>query len=351
MIASYDFDDEFLKLLSVPRDTKMYVTNRKKTRKINEIHAMSKKGGGIMGPLGSIEAVTAITNIPINYYVEFSFDAIDEIADILGPVTFDVPDIEGGGKGMNYDDPTQDLHIHLKPGVQEISGNQYQQLLRYRKSNNEKIDGSDTSRVQRQQEFVKAILEQKVNMSLIVKATDIYAKVKKNIKTNFSAGEIAKYATHLPKLSSDKVTTFSLPGADKHSTAWYFECDFDAAKTLIETEFGYDASNITNRVEITGEKLKTPGKVNSEKPSSEDKTSNKQETSKTEKPKASEPTKTKAPVDEEKEETPSAKPTHKATPKPTEKPQEAEEETPKKTVEPARPTPNTSEADDVIDLE
>lgn len=351
MIASYDFDDESLKLLSVPRDTKMYVTNRKKTRKINEIHAMSKKGGGIMGPLGSIEAVTAITNIPINYYVEFSFDAIDEIADILGPVTFDVPDIEGGGKGMNYDDPTQDLHIHLKPGVQEISGNQYQQLLRYRKSNNEKIDGSDTSRVQRQQEFVKAILEQKVNMSLIVKAHDIYAKVKKNIKTNFSAGEIAKYATHLLKLSSDKVTTFSLPGADKHSTAWYFECDFDAAKTLIETEFGYDASNITNRVEITGEKLKTPGKVNSEKPSSEDKTSGKSETSKTEKPKASEPTKTKAPADEEKEETPSAKPTHKATPKPTEKPQEAEEETPKKTVEPARPTPNTSEADDVIDLE
>lgn len=195
MVASYDFDNESLKLLSIPRDTKVYVTNRKVTRKINEVHAMSKKGasGGIMGPLASVEAVSTLTGIPINYYVEFSFDAIDEIMDILGPVSFDVPDVEGGGKGMNYDDPTQNLHIHLKPGLQELSGNQVQQFLRYRKSNNNTVDGSDTSRVQRQQEFVKALIDQKVNMSLIVKVGDIYSQVKKNIKTNFSAGEIAKY--------------------------------------------------------------------------------------------------------------------------------------------------------------
>lgn len=348
MLASYDFDEEALKILSIPRDTKMYVTNKKKTRKINEIHAMSKGGGEIMGPLGSVEAVTALTNIPINYYVEFSFDAIDEIAETLGPITFDVPDIEGNGKGMNYDDPTQDLHIHLKPGVQELSGNQYQQFLRYRKSNNEKIDGSDTSRVERQQEFVKAIIDQKVNLSLIVKMPDIFSKLKKNIKTNFSAGEIAKYSTHLLNLKTENITTFSLPGSDVHSSAWYFECDFDAARELIETEFGYDASNITNKVEITGEKLKTPGKVNSEK--------SENETAKTSAPQTETKKPTQAPEEKKSENTetkatqkPTAEP--KETVKPTQKPEETQK--PQKTVEPARPTAKPSEdgEDDVINLD
>ena len=354
MIASYDFDTESVKLLSIPRDTKMYVTNRKVTRKINEIHAMSKKGGGIMGPFGSVEAVTALTGIPINYYVEFSFDAIDEIADILGPVTFDVPDIEGGGKGMNYDDPTQNLHIHLKPGVQELSGNQYQQFLRYRKSNNEKVDGSDLSRVKRQHEFVKAIVEQKVNLSLIVKVSDIYAKVKKNIKTNFSSGEIAKYSTHLLKLTSDNITTYSLPGEDKHSSAWYFECNFDEARSLIETEFGYDASETTNKVEITGEKI---GAAKASKKAEEplkNGNSDKKNTS------------TKSEDNTEATVKPTSKATAKPTEKPTEKPRETESpskpkatqepeepvktKAPQKTTEPYRPTakPTQEPEDDVV---
>lgn len=344
MVASYDFDTESVKLLSIPRDTKMYVTNKKKTRKINEIHAMTKSGGEIMGPLGSIEAVTALTGIPINYYVEFNFDAIDEIADILGPVTFDVPDIEGNGKGMNYDDPAQDLHIHLKPGVQELSGNQYQQFLRYRKSNNEKVDGSDLSRVKRQHEFVKAIIEQKVNLSLIVKMPDIYSKVKKNIKTNFSASEIAKYSTHLLNLTSENISTFSLPGEDKHTTAWYFECDFDEAKTLIQTEFGYDASNITNKVAITGEKI-TPGKADTEK--LDDNTSKTSAPSKA----TEEPKKTDSPkVSEEpkKTETPTEKPQKSESP--TETPKKTEE--PEKTAEPLRPTANpTDDDEDLIELD
>ncbi len=255
MVASYDFDAESLKLLSIPRDTKVYVSNRKVTRKINEVHAMTKQKGEIMGPLGSVEAVSAITGIPINYYVEFNFDAIDHMMDILGPVTFDVPDVEGNGKGMNYDDPYQDLHIHLKPGVQKLSGNQVQQFLRYRKSNDKNSDGSDTSRVERQQAFIKALIEQKVNLSLIVKAPDIFAQLKKEIKTNFSASEIARYSTHLLKLKTENITTFSLPGEDKYvGGGWYFVCDTEATKELVGTEFGYDAENITTTVEITGEK-------------------------------------------------------------------------------------------------
>lgn len=356
MIASYDFDNESLKLLSIPRDTKMYVTNRKLTRKINEIHAMTKEKGEIMGPLASVEAVTALTGIPINYYLEFNFAAIDEIADILGPVEFDVPDIEGNGQGMNYDDPVQDLHIHLKPGLQQISGNQYQQFLRYRKSNNEKVDGSDLSRVKRQHEFVKAIIDQKVDLSLIVKIPDIYAKVKKNIKTNFSVQELWKYSGHLLTLASDtenKMVTYSLPGEDKHSTAWYFECDFDETRTLIETEFGYDASNITNKVEITGEKKNTSknSSIQTEEPLKTEKSDISSETKEkaTQKPEATEKvTQTETPSKTEKPKESEA-PQKTAAPEVTKTPEKTKE--PEKTIEPYRPTAKPSKDNDVLVIE
>lgn len=332
MVASYDFDDDTLDFLSIPRDTRVVITNRNNlTRKINEVHAMTDKNGKIMGPMASVEAVTALTGIPIHYYVEFTFDAIDNIMNILGPVTYDVPDIEGNGKGMNYDDLAQDLHIHLKPGLQELSGDQVQQFLRYRKSNSGRGDGSDTSRVERQQDFIKAVLEQKVNMSLVVKAPSIFSQVKKDIKTNFSSAEIAKYATHLLSLSSENISSYSLPGEDKHTSAWYFECNLEETQMLIETEI--DASygkNITNKMAITGLKSSLSDIGKTPTPTEDD---DEPSPSPTEEPEESPSPSPEETPDDEPEETPT----------PTRRPTQ----TPTKTVEPLRPTAKpTQEPDD-----
>ena len=44
----------------------------------------------------------------------------------VGGVDFNVP------PGMNYDDPTQDLHIHIPEGQQKLNGEQFVQLMRFR---------------------------------------------------------------------------------------------------------------------------------------------------------------------------------------------------------------------------
>lgn len=253
MLVSYDMKNPGAKILSVPRDTQIKVEDRGATRKINEVHAMHNSDGSLVGPMGSIKAVSALTGVPIHYYIELNFDAIDELAEIIGPVEFDVPDIEGNGRGMNYDDPTQDLHIHLKPGLQKLKGNQMQQFLRYRKSNNEEYDGSDTSRVERQQEFLKAVIDQKVNLGLIAKLPKIFSKIKENMKTNFSAGDAVKYGKYLNGLTADALHTFSLPGEAKRVRAWYFFCDFEQTAELMRTEFDYpvDAEKLTNVINLS----------------------------------------------------------------------------------------------------
>lgn len=263
MVASYDVESEQLKMISIPRDTKMYVENRDMTRKMTEIHAISSKTktGQILGAEATAEAVYAITGIPINYYVEFSFSAINALFEELGPVEFDVPDVEGKGRGMNYDDPFQNLHIHLKPGLQELSGSQIQQFLRYRKSNSGVGSGSDTDRVARQQEFVKAVVDQKLNPALLVKLPGIFGDVSKLIKTNISVGDITKYVRYLNKLTSENITSFSLPGENKTiNKVSYFVCDKEETAMLMSEQFGYN-NEISDSVTLSERNSQKPLKA------------------------------------------------------------------------------------------
>lgn len=255
MVASYDANEAKVNLLSIPRDTKVYISNRKMTRKINEIHALSskQKSGEIMGAEAMAEVVTQLTGIPINYYAEFSFSAIDRLFDILGPVEFDVPDVEGNGRGMNYDDPVQNLSIHLKPGLQQLSGNQVQQFLRYRKSNYGVGTGSDTDRVERQQAFFKAVVDQKVNAGILLKVPAIFSQISKEINTNIETGDITKYIRYIAKLSGDSVTTYTMPGETKTINGGsYFVVNLEETEEMINEIFGYDAE-LTDKVTVSDE--------------------------------------------------------------------------------------------------
>lgn len=261
MLASFDLDTAEINMLSIPRDTKVVVKNRDVTRRINEVHAMSVKDGSgtIVGPIGTAEAVTQLTGIPINYYVEFNFDAIENIFDTLGTITYDVPDVEGGGRGMNYEDPAQDLYIHLKPGVQELDGDKLLQLMRYRKGD------SDYARMERQQSVIKAMVEQRLDLSLIMKIPKMFSQIKRDIVTNISSADVAKYSQYLGELSSDKIHTYQLPGESKKiSGVWYHICDTEAANLLISETFGYD-TGVTTTVEVHGEGSTAKAKTNNKK--------------------------------------------------------------------------------------
>lgn len=233
IVVSYDLDGNLVNILSIPRDTRMYVGGN--YQKINCAYAVTKNGKR-NGVNGTIEAVTRLTGIPIHYYVEFTFETFREVIDALGGVDFDIP------QNMNYDDPVQNLHIHLKKGFQHLDGDKSEQLVRFRK-----YPMGDIDRVKVQQSFMKALAEQKLNSSIIGKLPDLFKVLQKDIKTNFKVSDITKYALNLMDLSSENVKAYSLPGtADSESYgASYWVADMAQTKVLIEETFGYDASKIT----------------------------------------------------------------------------------------------------------
>ena len=233
LVATYDMDNDVVNILSIPRDTRMYVGGR--YQKINCAYAI-KKDGKMKGVDGTIEAVSRLTAIPINYYVEFTFEAFREMIDALGGVDYDVP------QNMNYDDPAQNLHIHLTKGYQHLDGDKAEQLVRFRK-----YPLGDIDRVKVQQNFIKELAKQKLNASVIAKMPDIFKVLQKNVKTNFKTSDVTKYALNVMDLSSDNIHAYSLPGtADSENYgASFWVPDMEETKKLIEETFGYDASKAT----------------------------------------------------------------------------------------------------------
>lgn len=223
MVVSLDPTEDKIEVLSIPRDTRVQYPSGKYD-KIN--HAM-----GYKNPEETIIGlVKKITGMPIHYYCEVSFEGFRNVIDALGGVEFDVP------INMNYDDPAQDLHIHVNKGLQVLDGKDAEGVVRYRAT----YAQGDTQRISLQQDFLKALFAQKLQTKYLVKAPAILDEIYKHVKTNFSAADATKYIGMLKRMSSESLSTHTLPGVPQYiSGVSYYVYDTAKTKELILTSFGY----------------------------------------------------------------------------------------------------------------
>ena len=125
MCLGYDPKDQKAFMISIPRDTFVgkNINLAKPQDKINSY--FSEKN-----PEKIMKKVNELTGLDIKYYAVINNKGLIKLIDLLGGVEFDVP------IDMNHDDRTQNLHIHLKKGVQTIDGKKAEVLLRFRHNNN-----------------------------------------------------------------------------------------------------------------------------------------------------------------------------------------------------------------------
>lgn len=223
MLFSVDAKNKTIKLLSIPRDTRIELPNGSHA-KINS--CIGKENGDEL----LIETVKELTGLPINHFCKVNFEALRNIIDILGGVEFDVP------IDMDYDDPAQDLHIHLKAGPQVLNGEDAEGLLRFRSG----YANADLGRIDTQQAFLKELINQKMRPKYIFKAFPVIKEITENLDTDMSAMFIAKYAWKLRDSDKTEFDSYTLPGYPKTiSGVSFFVCDEVATETLVRTEFGY----------------------------------------------------------------------------------------------------------------
>jgi LCP family protein required for cell wall assembly len=224
IIANYNPISKKISLLTVPRDTKPSASASYKINayysigfnKYEKSKGLSKTDVKHKAAEYSAQAISNITNIPIDYYIYLEIDIIKEIVDKLGGVYFDIP------ADLKYTDPTQDLYINLKKGYQLLDGDKTEQFLRFRKSNSRAssewrkyYDGSDLKRTEMQIKFVNELIQQKVNLLQLPKLIPIINYAFENVITNISLSDTLSLVSAFTESSKPSMNTFKLHGVDK----------------------------------------------------------------------------------------------------------------------------------------
>lgn len=224
LLANYKPGKNCINILSITRDTK--VTVKGKTIKINSLVGMG-------GEKLISSKVEEMTGLQIHYYLTMDFTGFRKIIDELGGVEIDVP------FDMHYDDPVQNLHIHLKKGRQLLDGREAEQFVRYRKSNipGQGYKDGDLGRIEAQQLFIRELVKQKLNLKYISKVDNIYAIIKEHTKTNIELTDIMYYLKKF-NIKVDKIKTWTMPGNPVIiDNLAYFIYDNEKTSELIKDNF------------------------------------------------------------------------------------------------------------------
>lgn len=133
MVASIDYEDGSVSLLSIPRD--YYVRSEQfSSSKINELYRNNKRELGEEGAYDLYRQVAGdIVNLNIQYYARIDFNAFVEVIDSLGGITVDVKESIYDPYYPNETDNGYTV-FEIKAGLQEMNGETALKFVRSRKN-------------------------------------------------------------------------------------------------------------------------------------------------------------------------------------------------------------------------
>jgi len=239
MVWTYDPKTQDASVLSVPRDT-FVGSNPSKARASDKINEAYKSG---TDPMNAVKAVNQITGLNIQNYILIDTNGIKALVDEIGGINFNVP------INMDYDDTSQNLHIHLKKGMQPLNGAQVEALTRFRHNNNGTTYPSDYGvedfgRERTQRDVIKTIAAKMINIKNVTRIGSIINILKSHVKTNMDLNSVKDYIPYAMDINLDSVKMEQLPVTPKTLNGISFVVyDKAATKTLIDEMFHLNQNN------------------------------------------------------------------------------------------------------------
>ena len=257
MLAHLNVREQSLTILQIPRDTYVELKGTD-SYKVNSLfnhfcNEAQSKGESDVEKYGMEQFVSLLENnlcLNINFYAVVELDAFSKLVDKIGGVEFNVP------FNMDYDDPEQDLHIHLKAGYQTLYGKQAEQFIRFRQGNPtgynlDYIEG-DLGRQNAQKNFMTALFK-KVRTSLSVSTAATLAEIAINdITTDVSVSNGIYFAKELLSIAPSEIRFLEFPGHDAWSEgefakgASYYVMHRENMRNIINRFFNLYSSEITD---------------------------------------------------------------------------------------------------------
>ena len=204
LLASYDVTNQKATVMSIPRDTMVNVGWD--VKKINSVYNWN--GGGDKGIAAVYKEVAQLVGFEPDYRVVVEWDAVGKIVDAMGGVYFDVP------YDMDYHDPYQDLVIEQAKGYRLLNGDDAMQVIRWRHNDDGTgYPNSDLGRIQTQQNFLKAVIKQLLQVKNVTKIGEFATVFQNNVETDLSFQEMLWFGQQavMGGLSVENVTFTTMP--------------------------------------------------------------------------------------------------------------------------------------------
>lgn len=189
LLVSYNVTNQKATVMSIPRDTLVNAFGTTKYTRINKVYTAF--GRGDEGKNALTREVAELVGFVPDYRVFIDWELVGQMVDAIGGVEYDVP------FHMEYDDPTQDLHIYVEKGLQVLDGEKAMQLVRWRKNNKGVSgggDGSDLNRLKVQQGFLKAVLKQTLQIKNLTKISDLVTLFAANMEGDLTVENLLWFA-------------------------------------------------------------------------------------------------------------------------------------------------------------
>lgn len=217
LLVSIDTKNGTASAVQMPRDT--YLDGTKANAVWAKKRTQAKRAGSSIPDADAMDALAKtleeVLCIRIDHWVLCSLTALRETVDALGGVSVCVP------CDMDYEDPAQNLSIHLKKGTQLLDGSMAEGLVRFR---SDYIRG-DLGRTEVQKLFLTALLEQVKTVS-ILKLPALLQTVLKHLTTDLGFSDVLYFTKAIQKFEMSNVSFLTLPGTDcrqyGNTGAWYY---------------------------------------------------------------------------------------------------------------------------------
>ncbi|MGY3715205.1 LCP family glycopolymer transferase [Sutcliffiella cohnii] len=167
MVLTVNPDDESMKMVSIPRDTRTEIIGRGTQDKINHAHAF----GGVEMAIPTVEN---FLDIPIDYYIKVNMQGFQDLVDAVG------------GVQVNNKFEFSQNGISFPEGTISLDGEEALAFARMRKQD----PRGDFGRTDRQKQIVQAVINKGASFTGIANLDNILGAIGTNVSTNLSTDEI-----------------------------------------------------------------------------------------------------------------------------------------------------------------
>ncbi|MFZ0543897.1 MAG: LCP family protein [Candidatus Promineifilaceae bacterium] len=210
IIVAINRDGPTASMVSLPRDLYVYIPGWE----MNRINTALGHGSAVGYPGGAVAQLkdTILYNfgIPIHYYAQVDFEGFQRGVDIMGGVDIAVSCELRDWRLISPDLDPQDEDswemFTLAPGIHMMDGDLALWYARSRRTT------SDFHRGRRQQQLLRAMLNQAVDLNMIGQVPELWDTYKDTVRTDLDIGRILQLASLAPAIRENGVQNLYIVG-------------------------------------------------------------------------------------------------------------------------------------------